>query len=132
LKAILDKSGLKPVDIEHLVCHSPNAVFPLRAAKEAGFSKEQLSVSLVVEKIGNLYSGSCPAGLAAVLDIAEPGEKILLCAYGSGAGSDAYVFTVTDEITSKRERTVPLREQIESPHREYVDYEFYRRMKEDK
>jgi hydroxymethylglutaryl-CoA synthase len=130
LKAILDKSGLKPEEFEYLVCHSPNAVFPLRAAQEAGFSEMQLSVGLVVEKIGNLYSGSCPTGLAAVLDVAEPGDKILLCAYGSGAGSDAYIFTVTDNIHSKRERVIPLREQIDSPHREYVDYAFYRRMKE--
>ena len=53
-----------------------------------------------------------------------------MSAYGSGAGSDCYIFTVTDKILEKRERTIPLMDQVESPHREYVDYTFYRRMKD--
>ena len=53
-----------------------------------------------------------------------------MSAYGSGAGSDAYIFTVTDNIVDKRKRSVPLKDQIESPHREYVDYTFYRKMKD--
>jgi hydroxymethylglutaryl-CoA synthase len=84
----------------------------------------------VVTKIGNLYSGSCPAGLAAILDIAEPKDKILMTAYGSGAGSDSYIFTVTDKIEEKRERLVFVQDQINSPYREYVDYSFYRKMKD--
>jgi hydroxymethylglutaryl-CoA synthase len=130
-KELLRKSKLKPEDIDYAIGHSPNAVFPSRALRQVGFSNEQIAPGLVVEKIGNLYSGSCPAGLAAVLDIAEPGELILMSGYGSGAGSDAYIFTVTDKILDKRARTVPLVEQIESDHREYVDYTFYRKMKDN-
>ena len=84
----------------------------------------------MARRIGNLYSGSCPTSLAGVLDIALPGDKVLMSAYGSGAGSDCYLFTVTDNILEKRERTIPLMDQVESPHREYVDYTFYRRMKD--
>lgn len=130
MKRVLEMSGLPPKDIDYVICHSPNAVFPQRAAMQVGFTMEQIEPGLVVGKIGNLYSGSCPAGLAAVLDISEPGDKILMVAYGSGAGSDGYIFTVTDRIVEKRERLVPLMEQIESPHREYVDYTFYRKMKD--
>jgi hydroxymethylglutaryl-CoA synthase len=102
----------------------------VRACRAAGFDNDQIAPGLAVTHIGNLYSGSCLAGLAAVLDIAEPRDKILVTSYGSGAGSDSYVFTVTDKIEEKRERIVPLKEQIESPHREYVDYNTYRKFKD--
>jgi 3-hydroxy-3-methylglutaryl CoA synthase len=54
-----------------------------------------------------------------------------MSAYGSGAGSDSYLFTVTDNILDKRGRTVPLLDQIENPNREYVDYAFYRNVKDN-
>jgi hydroxymethylglutaryl-CoA synthase len=95
-----------------------------------GFEREQVETGLVVTRIGNLYSGSSLAGLAAVLDTAEPGERILMASYGSGAGSDAYIFTVTEAILDKRERRVTVKEQIENPCREYIDYNTYRKMKE--
>ncbi|MBM3292068.1 hydroxymethylglutaryl-CoA synthase [Candidatus Bathyarchaeota archaeon] len=130
MKACLEKSGLTPKDIQYVICHSPNAQFPVRAATEVGFDKTQIEPGLVGQKIGNLYSGSCPTSLAAILDIAFPGDKILMTSYGSGAGSDSYIFTVTPKNEEKRNRLVTMKEQVENPFREYVDYAFYRKMKE--
>ena len=130
ISSILDESGMAPGDFDHIVFHSPNGVFPLRVALGMGFEREQVETGLVVTRIGNLYSGSSLAGLAAVLDTAEPGERILMASYGSGAGSDAYIFTVTEAILDKRERRVTVKEQIENPCREYIDYNTYRKMKE--
>ena len=80
--------------------HQPNGKFPARVAKRLGFTNEQTMPGFLVRKIGNTYSGSSLLGLAAILDIAKPGQKILVTSYGSGAGSDSFDITVTDEIRS--------------------------------
>jgi hydroxymethylglutaryl-CoA synthase len=130
MRAVLEKSRLTPKDIDYVVSHSPNRIFPHRASLEAGFNDDQIEPALVVTQIGNLYSASSLTGLAAILDIAEAGDKILMVSYGSGAGSEAYIFTATDKITEKRDRSVPVQDQIENPSRQYVDYNTYRKWKE--
>jgi len=103
-KLMMEKVSMGPKDFDYVVLHMPNAKFPQRAAKIMGFVSEQIEPSLVVKKIGNSYSGSSLLGLCAVLDIAKPGDKILLTSYGSGAGSDSFVLTVKDKILEKREK----------------------------
>jgi len=102
-KHMLDKVSMEPRDFAYAILHMPNGKFPVRAAKMMGFTKEQIDTGLVVKRIGNCYSGSSPLGLTAVLDVAKPGEKILLTSYGSGAGSDSFVMTVTDKILERRD-----------------------------
>jgi len=92
------------------------------AAKQLGFPIEKVQQGLMTPLIGNTYSGSSMVGLAAVLDVAKPGEKILMVSYGSGAGSDAFEITATKNIAKKR-MAVPLRKAIED--KEYVDYAQY-------
>jgi hydroxymethylglutaryl-CoA synthase len=85
---------------------------------------------LQVAKFGNTYSGASPVGLAAVLDIAKPNERILIASYGSGAGSDAYSLITTNQLLEKRKnQKMTVRSQAESPFLEYVDYTTYRRLK---
>ena len=97
-EAILKKSGMKPKDFQWVIFHQPNGKFPLRVGKMLGFSKEQIEQGWLVPKLGNTYSGASPLGLSAVLDVAKPGDKILMVSYGSGAGSDAFIYTATDRI----------------------------------
>lgn len=103
-KKILEKTALTPQDITYCVFHMPNGKFPRDAAKRMGFSHEQLSPSLTIDSIGNPYSASSLLGFASVLDTAKPGDRILLVSYGSGAGSDAFVWKVTEQITTYRKR----------------------------
>ncbi len=123
-KAMIDKVGLKPDDFAHAVFHMPNGRFPLTVGKKLGFKKEQLEVGLLVPLMGNTYSGSSPTGFSAVLDIAKPGDLILLVSYGSGAGSDAFVFKITDRINEVRNRAPKVRDLLEK-NRVYLDYGLY-------
>jgi len=127
---IMEKLNLKPCDITYFVAHQPNMQFPIRIAKELGFKEEQYQPSLQVAKFGNTYSGCSPVGLAAILDIAKPNERILITSYGSGAGSDAYSLITTSQLLDKRLRQkLTVKYQAENPFLEYVDYTTYRRLK---
>ena len=103
----------KPTDFTYAVFHQPNPKFPLEIAKRLGFTKQQLEIGLLNPEIGNPYSASSPLGLIATLDVAKPGDKILLASFGSGAGSDAFSFIVEDNILNKRKNIISLREQID-------------------
>ncbi len=105
-------AGTKPEDYKYIVTHQPNGKFPIRAAKSLGFNEKQYRTGLLTPRIGNTYSGAVFLGLTAILDIAEPGDKILAVAYGSGAGSDGFDITVTDNIT-KMDRTDTIESMIE-------------------
>lgn len=124
---LLTTSHMKPEDFDYCVFHMPNGKFPRDVARRLGFSKEQLSTSLTVDHIGNPYSASSLLGLAAVLDIAAPGEKIFMVSYGSGAGSDAFVW----ETTSLLPRVQKIREKCqelvtqEILKKQYVNYVEY-------
>jgi hydroxymethylglutaryl-CoA synthase len=129
---IMGKMNLKPGDIQYFVCHQPNIPFPVRAARILGFKEDQYLPGLQAGKFGNIYAGSSPLGLASVLDVAKPYERILLVSYGSGAGSDAYVFVTTPQIIDKRFRTEKfnVRYQAENKFLHYINYDTYRRFKE--
>ena len=85
----LEESGTKPSDYRFAVFHQPNQKFPQKVAKDLGFTPEQIAPGLLSPMIGNTYSGAVLLGISAVLDIAEPGDKIFATSFGSGAGSDA-------------------------------------------
>lgn len=122
-RALLDKTKMKPSDFDYCVFHMPNGKFPRVVAKRLGFSQDQLASSLIVDKIGNPYSASSLIGLAAVLDIAGPGQKIFMVSYGSGAGADAFVFKVTKNIDRKR-KLAPLFSDFEK-EKNYISYTEY-------
>lgn len=128
---LMEKMKLKPSDVQYFVPHQPNPAFPSKVAKDLGFTDEQYKCSLQVNKIGNTYSGASLVGLAAVLDRAMPEDRILMASYGSGAGSDAYLFRVTSQILDKRNRQkVTVKQFTENPFAQFVDYTTYRRLKQ--
>ncbi len=123
-RGIMERSGTKPDDFTYVVFHMPNGKFPLRAGKILGFSHEQIEPGWIVPWQGNTYSGSSPNGFSATLDIAQPGDRILLVSFGSGAGSDAFIFRVTDEINAVRNLAPTFREMLDG-HKMYLNYGEY-------
>lgn len=124
---LLEKTKSKATDYNHVVFHMPNCKFPKEVAKRLGFSAKQLEAGFKVEQIGNPYSASSLLGLAAVLDIAKPNQKIFLCSYGSGAGSDAFVIETSSKILGyQKNKSVKVEQQIKN--KGYIEYSDLLRM----
>ena len=123
-RGIMEISGLTAKEITYAVFHQPNGKFPLRAGKTLGFSKEQIEPGLLSPTLGNTYSGASPIGLTSTLDIAKPGDTIMMVSYGSGAGSDAFIWKVTERIDEVRDSAVRTRKLLDE-NLTYVDYGTY-------
>jgi hydroxymethylglutaryl-CoA synthase len=124
-QTLLDATHTTAADYKYAIFHQPNTKFPQRAASMLGFSKEQIAPGLLVPIIGNTYAGAAIIGLTATLDIAQPGDRILMVSFGSGAGSDAFALTVTDKITERRDLATHTQDYI--ARRTQIDYATYAR-----
>ncbi len=128
-KGILEKSGFKPKDFTYAVFHMPNGKFPMKAGQMLGFTKEQITEGWLVPIMGNTYSGSSPMGLTAVLDVAKADDLILLVSFGSGAGSDAFIFRVTDRIRDVQDKAPHTRDMLNA-NKIYLNYAQYAKYRE--
>ncbi len=118
------RAGTTAEDYDYAVFHQPNGKFPVRAAKQLGFKDPQIDAGLCVREIGNTYSGAIMVGLCAILDEAESGDRIFAVGYGSGAGSDGFDITVTNEIGRiRRDATPTIKAQIED--HVFIEYSTY-------
>lgn len=123
-EAMLEKSGMKPSDFAYVIFHQPNGKFPVVQAKKLGFVESQWLPGLLTPRLGNTYSGSSPLGLAATLDVAKPGDNILMVSYGSGAGSDAFIFRTTNRLLEVRENCPKTAKQLDE-QKLYLEYGMY-------
>ncbi len=121
VRRLFQELGLRPSDFKYAVFHQPNPKYPVKVGLRLGFSYEQLKPGLLNNEIGNTYAASSILGLAAILDEARPGERILAASFGSGAGSDAISLVVTDRIEEKRP-VVRVRDMLKG---EEIDYALY-------
>jgi hydroxymethylglutaryl-CoA synthase len=117
-----------PADYQWAVFHQPNEKFPRRVAQMLGFTQAQIEPGLLSPRIGNTYAGSAVIGLTAVLDIAKPGDLILVVSYGSGAGSDAFSLRVTEKLISTRNSAPKTEDYI--ARRIEIDYATYARYRD--
>lgn len=124
---IMLELGAEPGDFKYVTFHQPNPKFPQRIGKELGFTNEQLAPGLLAARIGNTYAGASLVGNTAVFDIAEPGDRVLMVSYGSGAGSDAFAFRMTDRILERRGLALSTEAYI--ARRKEIDYATYVRFR---
>lgn len=125
VSGLLNELGLRSSDFKYAVFHQPNSRMPVEVGERLGFGPEAMRAGLLAPEVGNTYAGATPLGLAAVLDVASPGERILAASFGSGAGSDAFSFVVQDAIVTKRELAPSFSQLI--ANKQYLDYAMYAR-----
>ncbi|MEM4284151.1 MAG: hydroxymethylglutaryl-CoA synthase [Candidatus Caldarchaeum sp.] len=123
LKTVLEENGFTINDIDYFVFHQPNVKFPFAVSKILSIPMEKVKPGIVADVVGNTYAACSMIGLAKVLDIAKPGQRIVMTSYGSGAGSDSFVLTVCDGVEEKRGRG-PSFSQLLS-RRKPIDYSTY-------
>ncbi|MGQ9833464.1 MAG: hydroxymethylglutaryl-CoA synthase [Candidatus Villigracilaceae bacterium] len=126
-KTLMEASGTTAKDYRYAVFHQPNIKFPQRVSKMLGFTQEQIAPGLLVSVIGNTYAGAAIIGLTAILDIAKPGDRILMVSFGSGAGSDAFDILVTEAIKERQGRAPKTQDYI--ARRTEIDYGTYVRFR---
>jgi hydroxymethylglutaryl-CoA synthase len=124
---LMEAEGLKAAEIKYAIFHQPNEKFPSRVAKQLGFKPEQYQEGLLSPEIGNTYAGASLVGLTAVLDVASPGDRILITSYGSGAGSDAFLLTVQKALLERRGMALSTQDYI--ARRTEIDYATYVRFR---
>lgn len=121
---VFSRLHVQPSDFDYCLFHTPNGKFPKAIASHLGFTENQLKHSLLVENIGNLYAASPMVGLAGLLDIAKNNQKIFMVSYGSGSGSDAFIWQTSNDLEQQRHRFKSLvRQQIKN---QFINYQEYR------
>ena len=60
--------------------------------------------------------------------MAKPGNKILMCSYGSGSGSDAFILTVTERISEVQDKAIRTRKMLDEDqiYLQYGEYAKFR------
>lgn len=119
-KGLLKKMGKTGSDFIYAAFTQPDAKSAATAAKKLGIKSDKMPSSVVSPLCGDTGSSSALIELAAALDQAKPGERIILASYGSGAGSDAFSLVVLEDVDKKRDKATRVQYYLEN--KEYIDY----------
>ncbi|MCL6635998.1 MAG: OB-fold domain-containing protein [Peptococcaceae bacterium] len=94
-KSVLKKAGLAAKDIARAVIYAPGPRYQAAVAAALGFAGEQVQDGLF-GSVGSAGAAHAPMMLAAALEEARPGDRILFVTFGEG--SDALIFRVTGAV----------------------------------
>jgi hydroxymethylglutaryl-CoA synthase len=126
---LLGTVGLKPSDVRRAAVYLPDARLAGPILRSMGLGEEALPTIPVAARAGNAGVASPLLGLAACLEEAEPGDRILVVGYGSGA--DALLFEATHQVRAiDRARGVAAQLAAGRPLRHYGRYLQFRRLVE--
>jgi hydroxymethylglutaryl-CoA synthase len=118
-KGLFDKLGATAQSFNHVVLQQQENRLISEASKSLGFTPEQLKAGMTLENFGDTGSASILIGLSAILDQAEPKQRILAVSYGTGS-SAAFSFKINEKMNEKREKATPVK--IFKENKEYIDY----------
>lgn len=95
LAAVLKKTGVNPADVAHFVFPCTYARLPQAIAKKAGIPEEAVRDNLQAV-CGETGAAHALVMLVATLQVAKPGELILVASFGQGC--DALLFRTTEAL----------------------------------
>jgi len=121
ISKLMDKHSLSPKDLTKVVFYAPDPRRHQQVAKELGFDLKTQVQDPLFATMGNTGAAFVLMMLAAALEQAKPGDRILLANYGNGA--DAFLLRVTEEIEAIKNRR-GIRAYLESK-KALPDYETY-------
>jgi 3-hydroxy-3-methylglutaryl CoA synthase len=101
ITGLMKKKGLDPKGITLAAIPAPDARSHRRLLQGLGFDKAQV-VDPLLGQVGDCGAAHPLMLLISALEMAKPGDTILLAAYGNGA--EAFLFKVTEEIRQLKER----------------------------
>ncbi|HTQ14292.1 MAG TPA: 3-oxoacyl-[acyl-carrier-protein] synthase III C-terminal domain-containing protein [Rhizomicrobium sp.] len=95
IRALLEKTGVKGADIAHLILPCPFARLDQSLAKASGIDPAKVRDNLA-SNVGDAGAAHALLMLAAALEAARPGEKILVAQFGQGV--DTLLFEATPAL----------------------------------
>jgi hydroxymethylglutaryl-CoA synthase len=109
---LLARLGLVIADFTAVILAGVDAGLAGKGARSIGAARQQWTDHLPFAFAGDTSAAAPLVGLAIALDKAEPGDRLLLIAYGGGSAVDAIVVRVDAEldagVASARGRSQPL------------------------
>ena len=111
VSGLLKKYGLKPGDFTKAVYNGLDVRTHKAVAKKLGLDYQTQVQDPLYNRVGNTGASSALLILAAALEEAKPGDRILFANYGDGG--DAYVLRVTEGI-EKLKKAMGLNSQLNS------------------
>ena len=94
---LLTSAGISKSDISRVILPSLDGVVHSRTALSLGFSADQVQ-GAPAENCGFAGAAASCLSLCSALDMASPGDRLLVIGYGEGA--DGFILRVTDHIRS--------------------------------
>lgn len=102
ITGIMRQYALTPKDLAKVVLYAPDARSQRDLAQSLGFDLKTQLQDPLLNMLGNAGAAHSLTMLAAALEEAKAGERILLASYGNG--SDAFILKVTPEIEKAQKR----------------------------
>ncbi len=99
ISTLMNRNSVAPGDFSKIVFYATDIKAHGDLAKKLGFEKAQIQDPLFAQ-IGNAGSAAAFIMLAAALEEAKPGDRLLLAGYGDGC--DAFILRVTKDIDRMR------------------------------
>jgi 3-hydroxy-3-methylglutaryl CoA synthase len=128
-RRLLAETGVAPEAIRRAAVYAPDARLAVPILRSLGLGEGVLPRVPLLTRIGNTGVASPLLALAACLEEAEPGDRILVIGYGSGA--DALLFEATGRIrTLDRTRGVAAQVAAGRALQHYGKFLLFRRLVE--